>query len=175
MALWAIFLSLGLAMLYFKSKPHLKRALVYALIATVYFIIVVKFIIPALAVGDRSYDYVNKYAVLGNSFSEIITNSLTDPWRVIRLLFVNHTEDPANDWVKTELHAMIFFSGGWSLLLQPFYLFMLIPIYMQKLFSNHWLAWGINYQYSIEYVPIINFAFAATLSWFSAQRRAGFR
>src|SRR5690606_32355512 len=81
MALWAIFLSLGLAMLYFKSKPHLKRALVYALIATVYFIIVVKFIIPALAVGDRSYDYVNKYAVLGNSFSEIITNSLTDPWR----------------------------------------------------------------------------------------------
>ena len=66
---------------------------------------------------------------------------------------------------------MIAVSGGWSLLLQPAYLFMLIPIYAQKLFSNHPLAWGINYQYSIEYVPVINFALAATLGWFSAQRR----
>ncbi|MFC5270804.1 DUF2079 domain-containing protein [Adhaeribacter terreus] len=171
MALWAIFLSLGLGMMYFRNKAHWKRALLFALVAAVYFIVVVKFIVPGLAVGDRSYDYVNKYAVLGNGFSEIITNSLTNPWRIIKLLFVNHTPEPENDWAKTELHAMIVASGGWSLLLQPAYLFMLIPIYAQKLFSNHALAWGINYQYSIEYVPVINFALAATLGWFSAQRR----
>ncbi|KAA9331871.1 DUF2079 domain-containing protein [Adhaeribacter soli] len=171
MALWAVFLSLGLAVIYFRSRPQLKSALVYALSAALYFIVVVKFIVPALAVGDRSYDYVNKYAVLGNSFSGIITNSLTNPWQVLKLLFVNHTPEPANDWVKTELHAMILASGGWSLLLQPAYLLMLIPIYAQKLFSNHALAWGINYQYSIEYVPVINFALAATLSWVSASRR----
>ena len=171
MALWAIFLSLGLAMMYFRNKTQLKGALLYALVAAIYFVVVVKFIVPNLAVGDRSYDYVNKYAVLGNSFSEIITNSLTNPWRVFKLLFVNHSGEPLHDWVKAELHAMIAVSGGWTLLLQPAYLLMLIPIYAQKLFTNHPLAWGINYQYSIEYVPIINFAVASTLTWFSAQRR----
>ena len=35
---------------------------------------------------------------------------------------------------------------------------MLIPIYAQKLFNDDHGKWGINYQYSIEYAPILTLA-----------------
>jgi uncharacterized membrane protein len=60
--------------------------------------------------------------------------------------------------VKSELHFVVLLSGGIFLFLKPQYLIMLIPVYAQKLFNDDHGKWGINYQYSIEFAPIITLA-----------------
>ena len=158
MALWAIFLNLGLAIIYFKDKQQFRLALLFSFIAAVYFIIVVKLVIPLLAVGERPYVYIQNYAALGNNFSEIITTIFTRPFYVFGLLFQNHLNDPIADGIKWELHIMVLLSGGFALFYRPAYLVMLLPIYAQKLFISNFMIWGLNYQYSIEFVPILNIA-----------------
>ena len=74
------------------------------------------------------------------------------------LLFKNTLNDPTYDGIKQELFLMVFVSGGIALLLRPVYLFMLIPIFAQKLLSNDYALWGINSHYSIEFVPILSIA-----------------
>jgi uncharacterized membrane protein len=160
MALWAIFLNLGLAIIYFKDKQQLRLALLFSVIAAVYFIIVVKLVIPGLAVGDRSYGYIQSYTALGGNFTEILTTLFTRPLYVFGLLFQNHLNDPVANGIKWELHAMVLLSGGFALFFRPAYLLMLLPIFAQKLFINNFMIWGLNYQYSIELVPILNIALA---------------
>lgn len=160
MALWAIFLNLGLAVVYFKDKQQFRLALLLAFTAAVYFLVVVKLVIPSLAVGERPYVYIQNYAALGSNFSEILTTLFTRPIYVLELLFRNHLPDPDGDWIKTELHLMVLVSGGFALFFRPAYLLMLLPIFAQKLFISNYMIWGLNYQYSIEFVPIINIALA---------------
>lgn len=158
MALWAIFLNLGLALKYFRDRSQLRYALMFSFIAAVYFVVVVKLIIPNLAAGERPYTYILNYAALGNNFSDILGTLLTKPFYTIGLLFKNHLGDPYGDGIKAELHMMVFLAGGLALLLRPAYLLMLVPIYAQKLFISNFVIWGINAQYSIEFVPILNIA-----------------
>ncbi len=158
MALWAVFLSAGLAIIHYKDKAQLRYALVFGLVAAVYFAVVVKLVIPSLAATERPYDYIGKYAAVGEGFSGIIINCITKPQYIFSLLFENHLHEPPGDGVKSELHWMVLMSGGLLVFLQPVYLLMLIPIYAQKLFSVHYAAWGISLQYSIEFVPILNMA-----------------
>ncbi len=158
MALWAIFLNLGLAIIYFKDKTQFRTALLLSLGAAIYFIIVVKLIIPALATGERPYTYILNYTALGSNFSEILITLFTRPFYVIGLLFTNHLNDPNGDWIKTELHVFFLLSGGFACFYRPAYLVMLLPIFAQKLFIDNIGTWGLNVQYSIEFVPILNIA-----------------
>ncbi len=154
MALWAIFIGLGLAWLNFKDRIALRNALVISVISGLYFIVVVKLVIPGLGNAGREYLHL-KYSALGASFSEVLMTMVTRPWYTIKLLFVNHSNDSSLDLLKLQTHLVILFSGGVVLLFRPQYLVMLLPIFAQKLFNDSSGKWGLGAQYSIEYAPIL--------------------
>lgn len=69
---------------------------------------------------------------------------------------------------------MVFLSGGLIFFKKPWFLFMLIPIYLQKLIPNDYNFWGINNQYSIEFVPILSIATITTISEIKSNYRLPF-
>jgi uncharacterized membrane protein len=163
MALWLAFIMVGLML---KNglrnfKKHLKFEVPLLVFALIYFYIVVSFIMPPLQHGHGNYQ-LYRYEALGNSLPAIIKTILEKPGYVFGLLFNNSLGNPEFDGIKTELHYMVLMSGGLALLYRPYYLFMLLPIYAQKLLSSNVTFWGINAQYSIEFVPILSLALADT-------------
>ena len=157
MALWAIFIGIGLVLLNLKDRQKQKYAALFSVLAAVYFIVIVKAVIPSFANDSREYLHF-KYAALGNNFSEAFVTIIKHPGYVFNLLFENHLKDPDANGIKSELHYMILISGGYTLLYRPQYLIMLIPIYAQKLFNDDYVKWGLNVQYSIEFVPVLTIA-----------------
>jgi len=161
MALWVVFVGLGLALLYWREPQRRRWALGVAGAAAVLFLVIIKVVIPALGSGD-SYLYQQQYAALGTSPSNMLHTLFTRPGYVLGLLFTNHIASPDGNFVKLELHTMVLLSGGVALLRRPAYLLMLAPIYGQKLLSANVMHWGINYHYSIEFVPVLH---AAVSHW----------
>jgi len=153
-AIWLAFICLGMILIHWKEKLQVRIFAALGIFAGIYFIVVVKIIIPAL--GN---DYVHfSYDALGSSFKEALITMLTKPRYIFTLLFENHTKAMEAFGIKSELHFVVLLSGGIALLFKPQYLVMLIPIYAQKLFNNDFGKWGINGQYSIEFVPILTIA-----------------
>ena len=169
MALWLVFIGLGLAVLHWRTPTRRRWALGVALGAGVYVAVVVKLIIPALGAGD-AYLYQQQYAALGSTASEVARTLFTRPGYVLGLLFTNHIASPDGNYVKLELHTMVLLSGGLALLRRPAYLLMLAPIYGQKLLSGNVMHWGLNYQYSIEFVPVLHAAVSHWLVGLDARR-----
>lgn len=156
-ALWLVFVALGLAVLHRHQRPRVLLALGLAGLAAVYFLVAVRFVIPVLSEG-RAFYHQRNYVALGSTPGELLRH-LTQPAYLARLLFANHlANEPIGDYVKLELHLMVLLAGGYALLRRPAYLLMLLPIYAQKLFSAQFVHWGLNAQYSIEFVPILNLA-----------------
>jgi uncharacterized membrane protein len=161
MALWLVFIALGLAWLYWREPARRRWAVAVAALAGVYFVVISGVVIPALS-GGMVYRYQTVYAALGSSPGEMLKTLFTRPFYVIGLLFKNHLASSDGDFVKLELHTMVLLSGGLALLRRPAYLLMLAPIYGQKLLSDNVMYWGLNYQYSIEFVPVLH---AAVSHW----------
>lgn len=154
MSLWMFFIGLGLIVLHYKEIHKLKYISLFTALALIYFLVVMKFIMPALANESREYIHFD-YSALGNNFGEVIATILQRPGYIFSLLFENHLNISSAVGVKSELHFVVLLSGGVFLFLKPQYLIMLIPIYAQKLFNDDPGKWGINYQYSIEFAPIL--------------------
>jgi uncharacterized membrane protein len=163
MALWMFFILTGMvASRGFKNwKENLKSVLRFELplmlVSLVYFYIVVSKVMPALSHGE-ALNQIARFGKLGDSLPDIMKNIMLHPIETFKLLFWSQLNDPLSYGIKKELHLVVFFSGGFALILRPAYLLMLIPIYAQKLFSDNMGMWGINGQYSIEYTPIIALA-----------------
>ena len=172
MALWLVFVTLGLAVLHWRESARWRWALAVALGAAVYFLVVAGLVIPALSAG-HPYRYQQLYSALGHTPGEMVHTLLARPFYTLKLLFVNHLGTPLGDYVKPELHAMVLLSGGLALLRRPAYLLMLAPIYGQKLLSDNVMYWGINYQYSIEFVPVLAAAVSQALVGLAPRRAAG--
>ncbi len=160
MALWAAFIGFGLMALNFKQKTKFKYASFFSALALMYFLIIIQFVMPALRENGQGEGYAQfiRYPLLGNNFTEALITIITKPLYILKVLFVNHLNEPIADGIKMELHYMVLLSGGFVMLWKPHYIIMLIPIYMQKLLSDDFSRWGINYQYSIEFVPILTIA-----------------
>jgi len=126
------FVNLGLLSLFYKKEKNIKFISIFAIISLIYFLFIVKFVMPSLANESREYLHF-KYNAIGENMSEAIKNIISKPKYI--------------------------FSGGIFLIIEPRFLIMLMPIYAQKLFNNDMGKWGLNYQYSIEFVPILTFAF----------------
>jgi uncharacterized membrane protein len=156
-ALWAAFIAMGLIFLNLRDKEKLKYAAILASIATIYFITVIKIIMPSIGNDGREYLHFN-YSALGSNFSEAIITIFTKPFLIFKLLFINPLSDSSCDGIKSELHKMVLLSGGFVLLWRPQFILMLIPIYAQKMFNDDFQKWGINLHYSIEFVPILTIA-----------------
>jgi uncharacterized membrane protein len=68
------------------------------------------------------------------------------------------------DYVKSECWLFFIFSGGIFLIFRPVWLWMLIPIFMQKFLHDQVQMWGVNDQYCIEFAPIITMGAVDALS-----------
>ncbi len=156
-ALWMVFVGIGIFFHWRKDKNRRQIGLFTTLISAVYFVAVMKYAMPFFADGKLAYLHF-KYSALGSNWTEALQTVFTKPGYTIRLLFENHVEGgnvDFNDGAKMQLHSFVFLSGGVFLLLRPQFLIMLIPIYAQKMFSDDPVKWSIFQQYSIEFVPII--------------------
>lgn len=161
MALWLAFIIAGLVVKNivekrtpFQFKKILAFELPLILLAFSYFVVIIGVVMPLISHGEGT-NQIARYGHLGNSFSEIIISLLKNPKYIFSLFFESTSTDPITFGIKSELHFMVLISGGFALLYRPYYLIMLIPIYAQKLLTTDYGFWGINNQYSIEFVPIL--------------------
>jgi len=139
------------------SHEFIRFEIPAALFCLFYSGIVTGFIMPILQDNDTNLQ-LSRYSLLGHSFNDMFTNILSKPKQILTLLFSNTTGDNAYDGIKTEFHLMLLFSGGICMLMRPSYLVMILPLYALKFFSDDYALWGINYHYSIEFVPLISIA-----------------
>lgn len=160
MPLWLIFVCTGLAITYFKEKQKRNTAILLTLFSVVYSIVILKYVMPNIDPNAPGNNYNHfRYSVLGTNSKELWFNLTQHPMKILEALFKNHLTDRSLDGIKEELYICLLYSGGWMLIFRPQYIIMLIPIIAQKVFSDEFGRWGINYHYSIEFLPIIVIAF----------------
>lgn len=157
MALWGVFIGAGLALLEYKNRTLLIKGLVISFLSAVYFILAIKLVIPSLANENRAYLHFH-FSALGDNFEQAFVTVFTQPLYALKVLFVNHLNNPDGNFIKLELHVMAFLAGGYVFLWRPQYLIMLLPIYAQKMYNDDFQKWGLNAHYSIEFVPILSIA-----------------
>jgi uncharacterized membrane protein len=163
MALWMFFILAGMTLSRGLRdwRDHLPSMLRFEfplmLVSIVYFYTVVSIIMPSLSHGE-AVNQIARFGNLGKSIPEIVKHVILHPIDTFTLLFWSQSTDPVSFGIKKELHWVVFLSGGFALILRPAYLLMLTPVYAQKLFSDNIGMWGINYQYSIEFTPVIALA-----------------
>ncbi len=168
LAPWLLFICLGLFFDYRKDRKTLTYLALFSLISIAYYFSVTKFVMPAIS-NNGVYPHFN-YSVLGTSETGAISGIFSHPVDCIKAFFMNHMHHPQGDYVKAELHILLIVSGLVFLLFKPNYLFMLIPVYFQKLFNDNFQMWGINGQYSIEYAPIITIGAFMVISKLKKQK-----
>ncbi len=164
-ALWLSFILIGLMIKNYKSyrRSFLKFEIPLLATSLIYGIILIGFIMPYLQGAENNLQLI-RYKYLGDSLGEIIITLLTEPWRFYDILFTNTVNDTAYNYIKIETYVMMFMAGGFALFFRPAFLVMLIPIFAQKFLANNPVFWGINGQYSIEFVPIISLALIAFIT-----------
>jgi uncharacterized membrane protein len=153
MALWLIFICLGMAVEYRKDKKALSYLSVFILLSVIYFLLIINVIIPKLS-NSNQYNLFS-YSILGKTPFEAIKDLMMHPFDNLKVLFTNHNNSINGDNVKIEMLILVLISGVYLLFLKPRYLIMLIPIFFQKLYHDNYHVWGIGGQYSIEFAPIL--------------------
>ena len=150
LSLWLFFVAIGLMWDYRKDRQTLWYLLGYAVFALAYFLIVNMLILPKIGgAGISRYDY------LGSNYMEIAHRLLTHPGETLRILFTNTSDIPALNGRKAEFYWCALATGMALTLLKPNYLFMLIPLVAQKMFSTDTLFWGVSAHYNVEVMPVI--------------------
>ena len=152
MSLWLFFVVVALMWDYRKDKKTLWYLAGYAVFALAYFFIINMLVMPRMGGSGGGF---SRYAYLGDNYAEIAKNLLTNPGEAIRLLFVNTSGLSRFDGVKVEFYYCILASGLVLTLLKPNYLVMLIPLIAQKMLAAEGNFWGVSFQYSVEFVPVL--------------------
>ena len=152
MALLLLFVVIGLMWDYRRDKSTMWHLAIYTLFSVLYFVLINLVVMPKMG-GSGSGFY--RYAYLGDNYADIAWNLFSHPVETLRILFTNTTGNVAGDGLKEEFYKCALLSGMLLTLLKPNYLFMLIPILGQKMFSSDRVMWGVAMQYSIEFVPIL--------------------
>ncbi len=170
MALWMIFVSLGLMIHFFQDKELRKFSLIQTLVSGLAFLLIMKVFMP-LAGDGQQYQH-NSFSALGSNTSEMLETVFLHPLKAFTLLF----EAPASVnsaayvGIKSELHFYLLAAGGIALIFRPQFLLMILPVLGQKLFNDDVVKWGVLGHYSIEFVPILTIALYAWISSFNSSR-----
>ncbi|MCC7534265.1 MAG: DUF2079 domain-containing protein [Bacteroidia bacterium] len=155
MALYGIFICLGLVIHFYNDRQLRKLFFILFLVSGAYFVFVVKIFIPLFQDPGMTYLYKGMYKALGETPKDFVLNLINRPEYIFSLLFENYSNEQIYNGIKSELHFSVLLSGGVFLFFKPQFLVMLIPIFAQKLFNSDAARWGINYHYSIEFVPVL--------------------
>jgi uncharacterized membrane protein len=153
MGLWMFFVCTAVAWLNKKQSSLRNRGLLHAMAALIAFVVITKFLMPYFSNHGEFHQF--KYSILGDSYGEAIVKIITHPLEVIKLFFVSHSGDISAKRIKLELYVMLILSGFLLLFKRPVYLWMLIPIFFQKLFHNTTTMWGTQAHYSMEFAPVL--------------------
>ena len=78
-----------------------------------------------------------------------------DPWETFQLFFTNTSGVSKFDGIKEEFYVCALATGMLLTILKPNYLLMLVPLVAQKMLSVDPMFWGISFQYSVEFMPVI--------------------
>lgn len=173
MSVWFAFIITPLAFSNFNRKEFFQVDIPLLSFCILSALIIILFIMPQLQ-GSNSNLQFDRYLWLGSTPMHAAMNLIKSPTNLLRILFTNTTNDVAYDYIKLEFHIMVLLSGGLLFAINPRFLFMLIPIYLQKLIPNDYNFWGINNQYSIEFVPILSIAAISTISEIKSNYRLPF-
>ena len=150
LSLWLFFIAIGLMWDYRKDKKTLWFLLGYALFGLTYFVIINMIVMPKIG-GEG----ISRYHHLGNNYAEIALQLITHPGETLRILFTNTTAHPNINPRKAEFYFCALATGMLLTLLKPNYLFMLIPLVVQKMFSIDPMLWGISVHYNVEVMPVL--------------------
>ena len=167
MALWMILLTAGLAIDQWKVKNVRNYLLLMSVFSVLAFVAIVGFIMPAISNAGK-YPHFN-YSALGTNGKEAILFLLQHPLDSIKMMFTNHIQDPAADYIKAETYIFLCLAGLPFLLKKPQYLLMLVPIFFQKMFHDNYFMWSHSAQYSIEFAPILSIGVFVVLSDFKSK------
>jgi uncharacterized membrane protein len=159
MALWLVFLTLGLALNHFKESQLRNKALQLAGLSALSFLLIMKVFMPGFANGQLEYLHF-KYTALGPDMGSALAFVIWHPIEALRLLFENHLPGPSmyRDGLKWSTWALFLVAGGWLTFTRPAFVLMLLPIWGQKMFSDDPNKWSPFFQYSIELLPVIALA-----------------
>ncbi len=152
MGLWMGFVTLGAAFI-FRKENIFKTLLTLSVFSFLYFFTITSIVMPVLSETNTFYQF--KYSILGKNYGEAFQTIFSEPGKIFNALFYNTSGDPMGDYVKSECWLFFLFSGGVLLVFRPIWLFMLIPIFLQKFLHNQVSMWGVNDQYVIEFAPIV--------------------
>lgn len=169
MGLWGFFIMSGIIVMYRKEKKKMIIASITAILSLIYFFVIVHYVIPAFGKPGAGYLHF-RYSALGSNMGEAIATLFSKPLYAIGILFTNHEHLPKADWVKAELHLSLLFSGVLLLFLRPYYIWMILPIYGQKLFCDLDTYWGLGAHYNVEFIPIITIGAFSIISSFEASK-----
>jgi len=139
------------------SWKSLLIPLLFSLIALSYFLLAILVIIPSLN-GSGNFDQIGRYSHLGSSLSEIFKYIFTHPIKMLQLFYESHIEGDIESRVKQEFLFVLLVSGGIALIRKPAFLWMVLPILIQKLWNKELAFWGLSYHYQIEIAPIVSLA-----------------
>ncbi|MCI5058164.1 MAG: DUF2079 domain-containing protein [Flavobacteriales bacterium] len=167
-SLWMCFVCLGMMISYRKNKSLRNYLLCTSIFCGVYFITIISVVMPSLAYSNEFAHF--RYDYLGKTPIQAITHLISNPIDSFKTLFTNHHNNPQLDYIKAELHIILMCSGLFLLFWKPQYILMLIPIYFQKLYHNNHFMWGVGFQYSIEFAPILSLGIFSVISSFKRKK-----
>ena len=150
LSLWLFFIAIGLMWDYRKDKKTLWHLLVYAIFGISYFLIINMVVMPRIG-GEG----ISRYSHLGGNYGEIALQLVTHPGETLKILFTNTMDYPNLNSRKAEFYFCALATGMALTLLKPNYLFMLVPLIAQKMFSADPMLWGISVQYNVEMMPVL--------------------
>lgn len=153
-SLWLFFICGFLMILHRKEKFKLRFSAILFALSIVFFLIIFKFIIPALEDENKKYGLF-EFAALGKTPLEAIRYLFHDPLRCIELLFINHSKNTYFDGVKADFYIIYLFSGGFLLFIRPLYLLPFLPLIAKKMYADDPVRWSAESYYSVEFVSIL--------------------
>ncbi|MCC6370360.1 MAG: DUF2079 domain-containing protein, partial [Bacteroidia bacterium] len=160
-----IFINMFLMISHRKDKGQFKFAVLTFAFSLLFFVIIFKWIIPAFETDNKKFNLFN-YAVLGSTPSESLLFILKHPIESVKLLFINHLNDPAYDWMKAKYYFVFGLAGGVLLFIRPHYLICLIPIIAKKMYNDDPLRWTHETYYGIETASVLPMLVFMALSEF---------
>jgi uncharacterized membrane protein len=157
---------------YRRDKKALWHLVGYAVFAIAYFFIINMIVMPRLGGSGGGFA---RYSYLGDNYIEIAKTLLTHPKLAFKLLFTStigmeefvslggtprqmvwaFIANPDYAGIKEEFYWCALATGLILTLLKPNYLIMLLPLIGQKMFSCQPNFWGISFQYSVEFMPVL--------------------
>ena len=172
MSLWLFFVVVGLMWDYRKNRKAMWHLSAYATFSLAYFFIVNMIVMPKLGgMGGGFY----RYAYLGDNYLEVAKTLLMHPKLALRLMFFSTIGvdelagvctglndlvlativNPDHAGIKEEFYCCALATGLVFTVLKPNYLFMLLPLLGQKMLASQPHFWGVSFQYSVEFMPVL--------------------